>query len=115
MVELRVFTLDKVIGGDTYEIAYAHSYPKQYWSKDSLYFADEEDGIGVLSPYFDDIFKVYAYYGDQKITLLEWQEIEKRCRADYEDNASVDKFFTTITEWIEKGNRGAEYFWILGI
>ena len=31
MSELKVFTKEMVTGGDTYEIAYAHSYPERHW------------------------------------------------------------------------------------
>ena len=33
MKQLRLFQLDGVTGGDTYEIAYAHSYPEKHWSE----------------------------------------------------------------------------------
>lgn len=115
MVELRVFTLDEVMGGDTYEIAYAHSYPDKHWSKESLYFSDDADGMGVLSSYFNDVFPQYAYYGPQKVTIAQWNEIEKRCRADNCGNASVDNFFKVVAQWINEGSRGVDYFWILGI
>ncbi|HBR03221.1 MAG TPA: hypothetical protein DD738_11475 [Ruminiclostridium sp.] len=115
MKQLRLFQLDGVTGGDTYEIAYAHSYPEKHWSEDSLYFTDDEYGVNILSPYLQRVFPDYAYYGPQKVAVSEWNEVEKLCLADNKENTSVYHFFAEIKEWLERGNMGADYFWILGI
>ena len=115
MSELKVFTKEMVTGGDTYEIAYAHSYPERHWSEDSLYFNDDEDGIKILSPYFDKVFPEYAYYGPQKVRIYQWNEIERLCREENNENISIEEFFEKVRSWINKGNKGEDYFWFLGL
>ena len=39
---IRIMSLSQVKGGDVYKIAYARSYPKQFWAKDSLYLGSAE-------------------------------------------------------------------------
>lgn len=115
MAELKVFTKDMVTTGDTYEIAYAHSYPKKHWSDDSLYFNDDYDGIKILSPYFDKVFSEYAYYGPQKVKIEQWNKVEKICIEDNKWNSSIEEFFMKVRSWLQSGNKGEDYFWILGI
>lgn len=109
---MRYFRKDGVTGGDTYEIACAHLYPEVHWSEAYLYFPDEEDGIGVLAPYLDQVFAEFAYYGPQKVTLEEWGRVRELCLADHPDAAD---FFDAVDAWQQKENRNAPHFWILGI
>lgn len=55
------------------------------------------------------------YYGDQKITLDEWQAVENAYRKSGEQNPSVDEFFASVKAWLAKGNGEESYFWFLGI
>ena len=109
---MRYFPKDGVTGGDTYEIACAHLYPGEHWSENSLYFPDEEDGIGVLAPYLNQVFDVFAYYGPQKVTLEQWDRVRQLCLAEHPDAAD---FFHAVDVWQRNENRNAPYFWILGI
>lgn len=109
---MRYFSKEGVTGGDTYEIACAHLYPSEHWSEEYLYFPDEEDGIGILGPYLDQVFGVFAYYGEQKVTLKQWDQVRRLCLADHPD--AVD-FFDAVDQWQKHENRNAPYFWILGI
>lgn len=109
---MQYFPLDGVTGGDTYEIACAHRAPDMHWAKSSLYFPDEEDGIGVLAPYFDQVFGVFAYYGEQRVTVEQWDQVRQLCLADHPDAAD---FFHAVDVWQQRENRNAPYFWILGI
>lgn len=109
---MRYYYKDGVTGGDTFEIACAHLYPGEHWSEEYLYFPDEEDGIGVLAPYLDQVFGVFAYYGEQKVTLEQWNRVRQLCLADHPDAAD---FFDAVDVWQRRENRNAPYFWILGI
>ena len=112
--EMKIYKKECVSGGDTYEIAYAHSYPENHWSEDSLYFPDDEHGIGFLSKYFDEVFPEYAYFAPQKIRVDEWAKVEAKCLYKNKENESAIHFFEAVRAWLP-GNRGADHFWILGI
>ena len=115
MTGLRILKLDEVTNGDTYEIAYAHSYPANHWSKDSLYITDDDSGIQMIEPYLDAVFSNYAYYGPQKITLAQWKQVEVLAQNDTDIVQRIGNFFEDINNWLKLGNQKADYFWILGI
>lgn len=115
MSEPTLLKFEDVVSGDTYEIAYAHSYPEKHWSKESLYLSDDENGIGQIAPYLNTVFPNFTYFGPQKITLKQWDNVIATYKKDKTKNASLENFFEKIGEWIEKGNENADYFWILGI
>ena len=112
---LRLFPLESVEGGDTYELAPARSGPDLHWKPWFLYFSDDEDGMGFLAPYLNQVFPVYAYYGPQKVTLAQWERVEKLCRADWPGEESVERFFAGVRRWLEEENQGEDFFWIQGI
>lgn len=111
---MEFFDKTGVTTGDTFEIAYAHNEEK-YWNEDSIYFPDEENGIGILAPHLDKVFGIFAYYGIQRVDLNEWKEVEKLCKTANPNDQTVTAFFEAVEEWLEKGNRGKDYFWIYGI
>ena len=113
--ECRLLRLREVTGGDTYEIAYARSYPENHWGKDSLYLPDDETGIGLLAPYLEAVFPQFDYYGPQKISLTQWAQVEDSYRSQGADAPSLEPFFSQVRRWLSQGNDGADYFWILGV
>ena len=114
-VSPRVRHFSELVGHDVYELAYAHRYPGAHWSESSLYLEDEAWGIGFLTPYLNEKFPAFNYYGPEKIPLEQWDEIESAARLDRQNDPSVQAFFEQIRTWLQQGNRNADYFWILGI
>ena len=117
----QLLTLDDVTGGDTYELAFARSYDGEnsnfdtFWRPEYLYIPDEPEGIGCLSPYLSAVFPVFAgWYGEQKITLAQWDSVERLALAENPGDGR-ENFFAEIRFWLEKGNEGADYFWWFGI
>ena len=112
-MELRLFPLDQVYSGDTYEIA--HSGPYVHWSPDSLYLHDDLDTLEILGPHVNMVFGDFNWYGPQKVTLEQWKQVERRCEFANLDNPSVPVFFETVRQWLSPADLAAGYFWILGI
>ena len=82
---MLLLKLNELIGHDVYEFCYDSNYPR-HWNKNSLFI--DSDDIVLLSPYFDQIFTNFHYYGSQKITNLEWQNIKCLClleKPEYHD------------------------------
>ena len=101
---IRIMSLGQLEGSDVYEIAYAQSYPKQFWSKDSLYLSDGENGIDFLIPYLDKVFHPFGYYGPNKITLDQWDEVFSAYKNDPVRDRSVERFFYAVQKWLWDGN-----------
>lgn len=114
VVRFKFFGISGVETGDTYQMAYAHN-KEAFWSADSLYFPDDENGIGILAPYFDRVLGAFAYYGIQRVSLSEWGQIKTQCMAENAGNDSLADFFEAVEKWLEKGNRNADIFYILGV
>ena len=112
---IRIMSLGQVKGGDVYEIAYARSYPKQFWSKDSLYLSDDENGINPLIPYLSTVFHPFDCYSPNKISLAQWDEVFSEYKNDPARDRSIERFFYAVQKWLRDGNQDAQYFWILGI
>ena len=112
---IRIMSLGQIKGGDVYEIAYARSYPKQFWAKDSLYLSDDENGIAPLIPYLSKVFQSFAYYGPNQISLAQWDEVFSAYKNDPARDRSIERFFYAVQKWLRDGNQDAQFFWILGI
>lgn len=112
-VELRIFTLEQVYSGDTYEIAHSGHYT--HWAPDSLYFPDDIDTFEILEPHLNAVFGDFNWYGPQQVTLEQWRQVERRCKILNLDNPTVPAFFETIRQWLSPQDLQAGYFWILGI
>lgn len=65
--------------------------------------------------YLNAVFPQFSYYGPQAITWAQWGKVEGTWRNAKIKNVSVDEFFFAVSKWLDKGNQGASYFWILGI
>lgn len=119
---LRALRVDELSTHDMYEFAFAHSFsPADYtsdsfWRPEYLYVEDEEWGIGVLSDAICQVFPPAAFdwYGDTKVTLDQWAQVESLTRSTHAGDRDVDAFFASVRLWLEEGNRGASFFWILG-
>lgn len=112
---IKIMSLDQLESHDVYEIAYAQSYPDQFWSQDSLYLSDDENGINPLVPYLDKVFRPFAYYGPNQISLDQWDEVFSAYKKDPARDRFIEHFFHAVQEWLRDGNQDAPYFWILGI
>ena len=119
----RALRVEELSTQDLYEFAFAHSFDPSnhsaasFWQPESLYVEDEEWGIGVLS---DAIYSVFpdppgfGWYGVTQVSLEQWAGIETLTRDSHPHNQDVDAFFTAVRAWLDQGNRGASFFWILG-
>lgn len=111
---IQLLTLEDLSGHDVYEVAYAHAYPGGHWSPQSLYLTDNQDGTGVdaLVPALNQVFPDFAYYGPQKVFLEEWKQVERLYLAKHPEETA---FFLQVRAWLDRGNRGAGFFWFLGV
>ena len=50
--ELRTYTYEELAGHDVYELAHSGWTGEVYWSEDSLYLTDDDDGLPMLLPLF---------------------------------------------------------------
>ena len=110
---IQLLRLEELSGHDVYELAYAHAYPGGCWLPQSLYLTDNADGLGIdaLAPSLDQVFPQFAYLAPQQVSMDQWARVEQiHCAAHPEDVP----FFQEVAAWLEQGNRGADYFWILG-
>ena len=80
---------------DMYEFCYAKDYPGN-WSEDSLYLIDEE--FVLLMPYLDKVFSRYHYYGPQKITLCEWENVKRNALSEKKQKECIINFFIQIDD-----------------
>lgn len=97
---------------DVYEFCYAKDYPND-WSEDSLFV--EDDDFTFLVPYIDKVFLNFAYYGRQKVTLSEWENVKQLAYRDKDQKEFIIYFFNQIDEWLKKDINGNDYFWIFGL
>lgn len=97
---------------DVYEFCYAKDYPND-WSEDSLFV--EDDDFTFLVPYIDKVFFDFAYYGRQKVTLSEWENVKQLACGDKEQKELIIYFFHQIDEWLRKDINKSDYFWIFGL
>ena len=109
---MQLFTYTQLKRHDVYEFCYDKNYPK-HWNKDSLFMTFED--FGLLSPYLDELFKDYDYYGPEKIMIKEWDILKKNCLNKEKTNMIVQDFFIKIDEWIKNEPNNKEFFWIYGV
>lgn len=112
---IELLSLEQLKGHDVYELAYADAYPDGHWSANSLYLTDDAGGIVPLIPYLEKVFGVFHYYGPEKVTLRQWSALKAAYREDESGDPANVQFFDAVDRWLERGNGGAGYFWILGI
>ncbi len=65
--------------------------------------------------YIDKVFSQYHYYGPQKITLHEWENVKKIALSKENQKECIITFFIQIDDWINNDVNKNDYFWILGI
>lgn len=106
---MNLLLKNELTSHDVYEFCYPIHYPK-HWNDNSLFL--NSDDIVLLSPYLDNIIPNFHYYGEQKITLSDWNAIKSLCIAD---KPLFDTFFQTLDSWIGDNPQQDNYFWILGI
>ncbi len=109
---LKFMTYDDMqkYGHDVHELCYCYDERNpEHWRKDSLYLSDET--LIALQPYIDKMIDNFAYYGPQKVTIEEWENIKNL----YNENCNDSKqFFDMVNSWLAKMQDSNSYFWILG-
>lgn len=108
---MKLMTLSELSSHCAYEFAYAHNYPDKHWCSDSLYLYLED--FCLLSPYLNQVFSTYHYYGPQKVLFSEWEQLKILLLSD--KKLDLKNFTQTIDKWLDLDNSDSSYFWILGI
>lgn len=113
-VEVRTYTYEELTGHDVYELAHSGWTGEVYWSLDSLYLSDDDDGLPMLLPFFyEGPIPDFAWDAPNCISLYDWEEI--RQEALEKDAACYERVFREIEEWLTDEDCQAGCFWILGI
>ena len=119
---IRLMTLEELTGHDVYELIYAHRWGERlphamqvaaFWTADNRYLSDDNDGQGIdaLAPALSQVCPVFNWYGPNRLLLSQWRAVEAiHCRDHSEDRP----FFQAVDCWLEEGNRGAGWFWLMG-
>ena len=119
----RALRLEELTTHDVYEFAPVHAYDPEhctadsFWHPEYLYLEDEEWGIDVLADALNTVFAEppgFGWYGDTRVSLEQWAEVERLTLAAYPGRQDVEEFFSAVRHWLESGSRDADYFWILG-
>ncbi len=97
---------------DVYEFSYSEN-DLNSWNQNSLFLSTED--FSLLTPYLDNIFHNYHYYGPQKINLEDWEKVRQSYNSSKEKNESLTNFFLDIDKWLEHKKDSCDYFWILGV
>ena len=113
-VELRTYTYEELAGHDVYELAHSGWTGEVYWSEDSLYLTDDDDGLPMLLPlFYEGPIPDFRWDAPNCISLYDWAEI--RQEALVKDAACFERLFREIDAWLTEEDRQAGCFWILGI
>lgn len=120
---IRLMELKELTGHDVYELMYAHnSYGEErpfeerraaFWTAENRYLSDDGDGRGMdaLAPALCRVCPIFNWYGPNQVTLDQWRQVETLHLAACPEDRP---FFREVWYWLEKGNRGADWFWIMG-
>ena len=115
--ELHIIHKHHLYTHDVYQFSYAHRFDPDhftsdsFWLEDSIYLADSPWGMGALAPTIQQVFDDFGWYGITRVSLEQWNHIAALHLAEKPQNAH---FFDGVRQWLEEGNLGADYFWILG-
>ena len=67
-----------------------------------------------FGPLGEALFRIipnYNEYGPEKLTLTQWAWVEAQVLGAHPEERA---FFDAVRQWLDRENRGAESFWILG-
>ena len=115
--ELRIVRKHHLYTHDVYQFSYAHDFdpdncgPGSFWLEQSLYLCDSPWGMAALEPAISKVFSDFGWYGVTRVSLEQWDRVKALHLAEKPQDAP---FFEGVRQWLETGNRGADYFWILG-
>ena len=115
--ELRILRKEELRSHDCYQFSYAHCFdpehygPDCFWREDALYLEDSHWGMGVLLPAITQVLPGFIQCGYNRISLPQWHQIQALLVMEHPRSFH---FFRELREWLDEGNRGADYFWILG-
>lgn len=109
---MRIMKLNDLTGHDVYEFCTGKDYPGT-WNENSLFLSTED--FLLLSPYLNEVFTNYHYYGPQKVSFCKWEKVKESYLSSKNKDFELIKFFTDIDNWISKENGSYDYFWILGV
>ncbi len=107
---MRLLRYEEIEDHGVYEFAPARVYHgREHWQPEYLYLPWEE--FGPLANVLHQIIPNYNEYGPEKLTLDQWIWAEAQCLAQ----APAERaFFESVRQWLDRENRGADHFWILG-
>lgn len=119
---IHLMELKELTGHDVYELIYAHGYGEErtfaeqraaFWTADNRYLSDDGDGSGMdaLIPALCRVCSAFDWYGTNRVTLHQWRQVETLHLAACPEDKP---FFHLVWRWLEEGNRGADWFWIMG-
>ena len=76
--ELRTYTYEELAGHDVYELAHSGWTGEAYWSEDSLYLTDDDDGLPMLLPlFYEGPIPDFRWDAPNRISLYDWAEIRQ--------------------------------------
>lgn len=93
---------------DVLEFCYSIRYPN-HWNFDSI-FVDYDEFV-CLGSYIEKFIPNYNYFGPQKVTLEQWQQIKKVVL----EKSEHQEFFQEIDKWKKKDPEETGFFWIYGV
>ena len=112
--EVRTYTFEELTGHDVYEVAHAGWDEETFWSEESLYLTDDDDGLPMLLPFFyGGLIPDFQWDAPNCISLYDWAELKDK--AMDQDPACFERVFREIDAWLTEEDRRAGCFWILGI
>ena len=81
--ELRTYTYEELAGHDVYELAHSGWTGEVYWSEDSLYLTDDDDGLPMLLPlFYEGPIPDFRWAAPNCISLYDWAAVPgDRCLA----------------------------------
>ena len=107
--EPRTYTYEELAGHDVYELAHSGWTGEVYWSKDSLYLTDDDDGLPMLLPlFYEGPIPDFRWDAPNCISLYDWAEI--RQEALDKDAACFERLFREIDAWLTEEDRQAGCF-----
>lgn len=119
---IHLMTLPEITGHDVYELLYAHRWGEDlpheaqsaaFWKAENRYLSDDADGRGLdaLAPALSQVCPDFNWYGPNRVTLAQWREVEGLHLRDHPEDRD---FFRAVGRWLEEGNRGVDWFWLMG-
>lgn len=105
---MKLMTLEELVSHDVVEFCFSIRYP-EHWNFDSVFVDDDE--FGCLSPYLNQVIPDFQYCAPQKITMEQWEQIQRLAL----ETDEYQEFFKKISEWKIRDPGNSKFFWIYGV